>query len=134
MEQVVDGLEAQLYAEFLLQDPLHIASPEGADPILGSWRFVEALLEAAGVVRGQSWRASGMRPLLEGRDAAAVVLGDPVLHGPERAAQAPGDVLSGASLLGEEDGLEASPDPLLRDGLSQILELLQAMVAFDVQG
>ena len=56
------------------------------------------------------------------------------IHGPERAAQAPGDVLSGASLLGEEDGLEASPDRLLRDGLSQILELLQAMVAFDVQG
>ena len=134
MEQVGDGWEAQQHAEFLLQDPRHIASPQGADTILRSWRVVEALLQAGVMIRSQSRRASGMRPLLAGRDAAAVVLGGPVLHGPQRAGQAPGDVLSGASRHGEDDGLEASPDPLLGDGLGQILKLLQGMMAFDVDG
>ena len=65
---------------------------------------------------------------------AAVVLGDPVLDRPERAAQGLGDVGGGPPLLGEDDGLDSLPDPLLGDGLGQDLELFQGMMVGDEHG
>ena len=70
----------------------------------------------------------------EGLDAAAVVLGDPVLDRAEGAAQAPGDVGSGPSLLGEDDGLDSLPGSFLWDGVGQDLELGQAVMIGDEHG
>src|SRR5206468_7481992 len=67
-------------------------------------------------------------------DAPAVVLGDPVLDGTERAAQRLSDVASGPPLFGEDDGLDASPVPFLGDGLSQSLEVFPSVVIGDKHG
>jgi hypothetical protein len=87
MEQVVDGLEAHQDAEFRLEDPWDIEPPRRADAVLGPRRGVEALSQAGVLLRGQPQRASAARSLVEGLDASLVVLGDPVLDGPERTAQ-----------------------------------------------
>jgi hypothetical protein len=72
--------------------------------------------------------------LTEGLDAAAVVLGDPVLDGAERASQALGDMGGGPSLLGEQDGLDPPPGAFLGDDIGQGLELVQAVMVGDEHG
>jgi hypothetical protein len=86
------------------------------------------------VLRVQATRPSGVRAFAEGFDAAAVVLGDPVLDRAERTAQAPGDVGCGPPLLGQEDGLDSLPGPLPGDGVGQDLELVQAVMFGDEHG
>jgi len=44
-EEVVDGLKAHQDTEFLLEDPLDVTSPKGADTVLGTRRGVQALLQ-----------------------------------------------------------------------------------------
>src|SRR5262249_22694926 len=131
MEQVVGGLEAHQHAEFALEDSLDVSASEGADAVLGTRRFAQASLQA-GVVRRieQGW-APAPRPLVNGFDPTDVVASDPLLAGLERAAQSIGDVLSGSSLLGQDDGLGAAPDPLLGEGSGELLEFFQALVVGD---
>jgi len=131
MEQVVDRLEAHPGVEFLLEDPSDVEPPEGADAVLGTGRGVQASLQLGVLPRVQSERAAAARSLVEGLDAAAIVLGDPILDGLERASEGVGDVLCGPTLLGEEDGLGAAPESLLRDRLDEVVELFRGMVIGD---
>jgi hypothetical protein len=134
MEQVVDGLAAHRHPELAFEDPADIDAPEGADTILGPRRGVESLLEPGIVLRRQGAWPSGPGSLAERLEAAAVVLGDPVLDRAERASQAPGDVRCGPSLLGEEDGLGSFPGAFLRDVIGQDLELGQGVMVGDEHG
>jgi hypothetical protein len=68
---------------------------------------------------------------VERGDVPSVVLGDPVLDGTEGAAQRLSDVLGGAALLGQDEGLDASPESFLGDGWSEVLELLQGVIVGD---
>ena len=131
MEQVVDGLAAHRHPELAPEDAADVGRPEGADAIPGRRRGVEPLLEPGVVLRVEPPGSSGPRPLVEGLDAAAVVLGDPVLDGAERAAQAPCDVRGGPSLLGEDDGLEPPPEAFLWDGLGHVPELFGSVMVGD---
>ena len=81
MQQVIDRLPAQAHAEFLLQDAAHVLTAEGADAILGGGPGLEAVSEPRHIRRGQAGRASGVGPLLEGRQAPLVVAADPGLNG-----------------------------------------------------
>jgi hypothetical protein len=134
MEQVVDGLAAQQDPELAFEDPAEIDAPEGTDAVLGPGRGVEPLPEPRIVLRGQGAWPSGPGLLAERLDAAAVVLGDPVLDRAERAGQALGEVGSGPSLLGEEDGLDSLPGAFLGDGIGQGLELGQTVMFGDEHG
>ena len=78
--------------------------------------------------------AAAARSLVEGLDPAAIVLSDPILDGLERASEGVGDVLCGPTLLGEEDGLGAAPESLLRDRLDEGVELSRGMVIVDEHG
>ena len=73
-----------------------------------------------------------MGSLPEGSDAPAVVLSDPILDGPPRAAHALGEIGGGPPLVGEDDGLDPTSDPFLGDGLGESWEVFQSLVAFDV--
>ena len=86
------------------------------------------------MLRVQGAWPSGPGLLAERLDAAAVVLGDPVLDGAERASQALGDLGCGPSLLGEDDGLDSLPGAFLGDGIGQGLELVQAVMVGDEHG
>ena len=134
MEQVVDGLAAHQHPELAFEDPADIGGPEGTDAVLGPGRGVEPLPEPGVVLRVQGARPSGPGLLAERLDAAAVVLGDPVLDRAERASQALGDVRCGPSLLGEDDGLDSLPGAFLGDGIGQDLELGQAVMVGDEHG
>src|SRR5262249_13551801 len=114
-EQVIDGLEAHQDAEFLLQDPTDIGSPEGTDTIFGPRWSLQALLQPGILLGVEQGRSPAARPLVERLETAAVVLRDPVLDGAERTAQGRSDVLGGAALLGEDDGLNAPPESFLGD-------------------
>ena len=105
MQQVIDRLPAQAHAEFLLQDAVQVLAAEGADAILGGGPGLEAVTEPRHIRRGQAGRASGVGPLLEGRQAPLVVAVDPGLNGAARASQGPGDRGGGVALLGQHDGL-----------------------------
>ena len=72
MQQVIDRLPAQADAEFLLQDAAQVLAAEGADAILGGGPGLEAVSEPRHIRRGQAGRASGVGPLLEGRQAPLV--------------------------------------------------------------
>jgi hypothetical protein len=128
MEQVVDGLAAHPHPELAFEDPADVSGSESADSILGRRRGIEPSLEPRVVLRGQGAWPSGPGLLAKGLNAAAVVLGDPVLDRSDRAPQALGDMRRGPSLLGEDDGLDSLPGAFLRDGLGQDLELGQAMM------
>jgi transposase len=117
VEQVVDGLAAHRHPEFTLEDPADIGGPEGAGAIIGPGRGVEPLHEPGIVLRGQRAWPSGPGLLAERLEAAAVVLGDPVLDRAERASQAPGGKRCGPSLLGEDDRLDPLPGAFLGDGI-----------------
>jgi hypothetical protein len=134
VEQVVDGLTAHQHPELALEDSADIGGPEGTDAVLGPWRGVEPLFEPGVVLRRQGAWPSGPGVLAERLDAAAVVLGDPVLDGAERASQALGDMRCSPSLLGKDDGLDSLPGAFLRDGIGQNLELSQAMMFGDEHG
>jgi hypothetical protein len=71
---------------------------------------------------------------VEGLDPAAIVLGDPIRDGLERASQGVGDVLCGPSLFGQDDGLDAAPESLLRDRLADVVKLFRGMVIGDEHG
>jgi hypothetical protein len=86
------------------------------------------------VLRRQGAWPSGSRSLTERLDAAAVVLGDPVLDRAERASQALGDMGCGPSPLGEDDGLDSFPGAFLRDVIGQGLELGQGVMVGDEHG
>ena len=120
-----------LRAEFLREDPLDIAPPERTGTILGLRWGVEALFRAGVLLRVQPGRTSAAGPLVESGDVPSVGPGDPVLDGAAGAAQRPGDVLCGAALLGQDDGLDSSPESLLRDDLGEVLELLQGVIVGD---
>ena len=79
MQQVIDRLPAQADAEFLLQDAVQVLAAEGADAILGGGPGLEAVSEPRHIRRGQSGRASGVGPLLEGRQPPLVVAVHPGL-------------------------------------------------------
>ena len=81
MQQVIDRLPAQADAEFLLQDAAQVLAAEGADAILGGGPGLEAVSEPRHIRRGQAGWASGVGPLLEGRQAPLVVAADPGLNG-----------------------------------------------------
>jgi hypothetical protein len=134
MEQVVDGLAAHRDPELALEDPADVGGPEGADAVLGPGRGFDPLLEPGVVLRGQGAWPPGSGLLAERLEAAAVVLGDPILDGAERAAQGEGDPGGGPSLLGEDDGLDSLPGSLLGDGVGQDLELGQAVMIGDEHG
>ena len=68
---------------------------------------------------------------MERGDVPSVILCDPVLDGAEGAAERLGDVLSGAALLGQDDGLDPTPESFLGDGLGEVLELLQGVMIGD---
>jgi hypothetical protein len=132
MEQVVDRLEAHQHPELLLEEPSDVEPAECADAVLRTGRGHEALLQPRVLLRVQLPRASGSRAVVEGFDAPSVILVDPVLNGAERAVQGLGDVRGRASLLGEDDGLDTTPEPFLGDGLGQVFKVLQSMMIFDV--
>ncbi len=134
MEQVIDRLEAHLDAEFLLEDPLDVESPQGANIVLGTGQLVQALLQPGVLLRVQPWRTPATRSLVEGLDPPAIVLGDPILDGLERASQGLGDVLCGPSLFGQDDGLDAAPESLLGNRLDDVVELFCGMVIGDEHG
>src|SRR5208282_826795 len=131
MQQVIDRLPAQAHAEFLLQDAAQVLAAEGADAILGGGPGLEAVSEPRHIRRGQAGRASGVGPLLEGRQAPLVVAADPGLNGAARASQGPGDRGGGMALLGQDDGLMTQPDPFLREGFGQSLKFFEAVMAMD---
>ena len=131
MEQVVDRLTAKGHAEFLLQDAAQVRAPEGADAVLGLGPGLEAFLEPQQIGPRQARRASGVGTLLEGRDAPLVVSGHPALNGPTTGPQDLGDCGGGVPLLGQDDGLVPEPDPLLDDGLGQLLKLLEGVMFLD---
>jgi hypothetical protein len=110
---------------------LDVAAPKGADTIVGTRRGVQALLQPGILLGIKPWRTSPARSLVESLDPPAIVLGDPVLDGLEGASQGVGDILGGPSLFGEDDGLDASPESLLGNGLDEIMELFQCMVIGD---
>jgi len=127
-------LEAHQDAEFQLQDPSDITAPERADSVFGPRWCVQALLEP-GILPGvQPWRSPAAWPFVECLEAPAVVLSDPVLDGAERTAQGRSDVLGGAAPLGEDDGLDASPESLLGYGLGRVSELFRGVMVGDEQG
>ena len=121
MPQVRDRLRAQGHAEFLLQDAAQVPAPEGADAVLGLGPGLDALLEPQHIRSCQAGRASGVGPLLEGRNAPLVVLGNPGLNGAATASQGLGDRGGGVALLGEDDGLVTEPDPFLGEGFGPLL-------------
>src|SRR5271165_2572643 len=131
MQQVIDRLPAQAHAEFLLQDAAQVLAAEGADAILGGGPGLEAVTEPRHIRRGQAGRASGVGPLLEGRQAPLVVAVDPGLNGAARASQGPGDRGGGVALLGQNDGLMTQPDPFLREGFGQSLKFFEAVMVLD---
>ena len=55
--------------EFLLQDAAQVLAAEGADAILGGGPGLEAVSKPRDIRRSQAGRASGVGPLLEGRQA-----------------------------------------------------------------
>ena len=131
MQQVIDRLPAQAHAEFLLQDAAQVLAAEGADAILGGGPGLEAVSEPRHIRRGQAGWASGVGPLLEGRQAPLVVAADPGLNGAVRASQGPGDRGGGMALLGQHDGLMTQPDPFLREGFGQSLKFFEAVMVLD---
>ena len=82
-------------------------------------------------MRSPAERASGVGPLLEGRQAPLVVAADPGLNGAVRASQGPGDRGGGMALLGQDDGLMTHPDPFLREGFGQSLKFFEAVMVLD---
>jgi len=134
MQQVVDGLEAHQYAELTLEDPPDVEATEGADAVLGTRWSVEVSLQVGVLRRVQERRSPAPGPLAEGFDSSGVVLSDPVLDGFERTPQRVGDVAGGSSLLGEDDGLGATPGSLLGQGLGEFLELFSGMVVGNEHG
>ena len=106
-----------------------VLAAEGADAILGGGPGLEAVSEPRHIRRGQAGRASGVGPLLEGRQAPLVVAADPGLNGAARASQGPGDRGGGVALLGQDDGLMTQPDPFLREGFGQSLKFFEAVMA-----
>ena len=131
MQQVIDRLPAQADAEFLLQDAAQVLAAEGADAILGGGPGLEAVSEPRHIRRGQAGRASGVGPLLEGRQAPLVVAADPGLNGAVRASQGPGDRGGRMALLGQHDGLMTQPDPFLREGFGQSLKFFEDVMVLD---
>ena len=131
MQQVIDRLPAQADAEFLLQDAAQVLAAEGADAILGGGPGLEAVSEPRHIRRGQAGPASGVGPLLEGRQAPLVVAADPGLNGAVRASQSPGDRGGRMALLGQHDGLMTQPDPFLREGFGQSLKFFEAVMVLD---
>ena len=90
MQQVIDRLPGAAHAEFLLQDAAQVLAAEGADAILGGGPGLEAVTEPRHIRRGQAGRASGVGPLLEGRQAPLVVAVDPGLNGAGESIPRPG--------------------------------------------
>jgi len=131
MEQVVDGLTAHQDPELALEDPADVGGAEGTDPVLGRRRGVEPPPETGVVLRVQGAWSSGPGAFAKGLDAAAVVLGDPVLDRAGRASEALGDMRCGPTLLGEDDGLDSLPGAFLGDSIGQDLELGQAVMFGD---
>jgi hypothetical protein len=131
VEQVVDRLEAHQDAEFLLEDPLDVEPPDGADAVLGSRRGAQALLQPGVFPRVQPRRAAASRAVVEGLDPAAIVLGDPILDRVERAPQRVGDVLCGPPLFGEEDSLGTAPGSLPGVRPDKFVKLFRGMVIGD---
>jgi hypothetical protein len=134
MQQVVDGLEAHQGAELLLQESSDIEPSECTDAILGAWRVIEPLPEPGVVLRGEPPRSPGPGAVVERLDSPAVVLRHPILDRPEGGAQGLGNKGCRPPLLGEEDGLESLPGPLLGDSVGQDLELLLGMMVGDEHG
>ena len=131
MQQVIDRLTAQGHAEFLLQDAAQVLAPEGADAVLGLGPGLEALLEPPHIRSRQAGRASGVGPLLEGRNAPLVVAGNPGLNGAATASQGLGDLGGGVALLGEDDGLVTEPDPFLGEGFGQSLKFFEGVMVLN---
>jgi hypothetical protein len=134
MEQVVDGLRAHQDPELAFEDPANVGGAEGTDAVLGRRRGVEPLPETGVVLRVQGAWPSGPGAFAKGLDAAAVVLGDPVLDRAERGSQALGDLRGGPPLLGEDDGLDSLPRAFLGDSIAQDLELGQGVMFGDEHG
>ena len=91
----------------------------------------EVGVQAGVLLRIPSGRTSAPGSLVQRGDVPSVVRGDPILDGAEGAAQRLSDVLCGASLLGQDEGLDASPESFLGDGLGEVLELLQGVMVGD---
>ena len=125
MQQVIDRLQAG--ASRRIPPPGCGASPrsEGADAILGGGPGLKAVSEPRRIRRGQAGRASGVGPLLEGRQAPLVVVADPGLNGEARASQGPGDRGGGVALLGQHDGLMTQPVTFSSRGLWSVVEVLR---------
>jgi len=134
LEQIVDPLEAQQDAEFLSKDPSDIEPAEDTDAVLGAGRVSQALLQPGILLGLQPRRPSAAGLLVERLDAPSVVLRDPVLDGAERAAQGRSDILGGAPLFGEGDGLDAAPESFLGDGSGRVVELFQGVMVGDEHG
>jgi hypothetical protein len=60
----------------MLQDPLDIEPPRGADAVLGQGWGVEPLPQPGEVLRMQARRAAGTGPLVEGGEVPVVGLGE----------------------------------------------------------
>ena len=131
MQQVIGRLPAQADAEFLLKDAAQVPAAEGADAILGPGPGLQPRSEPRHILLRQAGRASGVGPLLKGRDAPLVVAGDPGLNGAARTSQGLGDRLGGVALLGQDDGLVPHPEPFLGEGFGQSLEFFEGLMVLN---
>src|SRR5579871_6579137 len=131
MEKVVDGLLPRGHAEFALEDAPEVGAAKGEDAVLGRGPGLRPLSEAGQLRPGQARRAAGVGPLVPSLGPAGVVTGDPALDRAYAAAEGRGDPGGGSAPGGDEESLEAEPDPVLDDGPGPSLQLLEGEMVVD---
>ena len=153
VQQRVDAAELVDDAKVLLDDLLHVDRTQRAAGVVVAvtivvtararvWhpRIVQTLAHPLLLIgREVAMVAAGVArptPVLQGFDAAPVVIVHPLLNGPPTLAQRPRDVRGRASLLGQDDRLQLHPRAGVAFALllGQLLNLFQRVSLRDVHG
>lgn len=132
MEQVVDGLLAQLDAEFGGEDAADIRVVEGTDAVLGGRAGLDPRPQPVVLGGIEPGLAAAAGAIGQGVGAAVVVAARPLLDGARGAAQGRGDLGGGLAGGGQDDRAEATPEARRRLPGGELPEILGRVVGLDV--
>ena len=132
MQEVVDGLLAQVDAELGGEDAADVGAVEGADAVLGGRPGLDPLPKAVVLGEVEPGLAAAPGSVGQGVGAPVVITPRPLLDGAWGAAEGRGDL--GGRLAGGSQDDRAEPTPEARRRLSggELLDLFGGVVGLDV--
>jgi hypothetical protein len=134
VQQVVNRLQAADHAEFVLQDPAHVFTAQGAHPVGVSRTGSESVSELLLLIVGQGLLAPAPGSIGQCIGSAGVVPRDPSAHLARGQEHPLGDIGRGVAEQGQADGAEPARDACPWLGADEFGQFVDGVVRFDLHG